>query len=204
MNWDNPVRDGSLQLLRMAFDRARTARGALAGAVAAGAWAAQQPLDKRVFASSYDDVELLGKALTRGPAWYPAGLALHVANGALFGAVYANVARLVPLPAWSRGPAAALVENFGLWPLGQLSDRIHPARRDLPPLHGNRSALAQSTWRHLLFGVVLGELERRLNPPVRDVPPPYEAMVSSNGHGSIEHAVAAGAADEVGGTAEGS
>jgi hypothetical protein len=33
----------------MAFDRVRTARGALAGAVAAGVWAAQQPLDMRVF-----------------------------------------------------------------------------------------------------------------------------------------------------------
>jgi hypothetical protein len=188
----------------MVVDRARTARGALAGAVAAGAWAAQQPLDKRVFGSPYDDVELLGKAITRGPGWYPAGLALHVANGALFGAVYANVARLAPIPAWTRGPAAALLENFGMWPLGRLSDRLHPARDDLPALTGNHRALGQATWRHLLFGIVLGELERRLNPPDEDVPPPYEAMVSSNGHGRIEHAVAAGAADEVGGTAEGS
>jgi hypothetical protein len=52
--------------------------------------------------------------------------------------------------------------------------------------------------------VILGELERRLNPPEADVPPPYEGMVSPNGHGRIEHAVAAGAADEVGGSAEGS
>ena len=188
----------------MALDRARTARGALAGAIAAGAWAAQQPLDKQVFGSDYDDVELLGKALTRGPGWYPAGLALHLANGAFFGAVYANVARLVPAPAWSRGPAAALMQNSAFWPLGRVSDRLHPARGDLPVLTGNARALAQATWRHLLFGIVLGELERRLNPPVADVPPPYEAMVSSNGHGRIEHAVAAGAADEVGGTAEGS
>jgi hypothetical protein len=39
----------------------RTVNGAMAGAVAAGVWAAQQPLDKRVFDSDYDDVELLGK-----------------------------------------------------------------------------------------------------------------------------------------------
>jgi hypothetical protein len=188
----------------MAVDRARTARGALAGAVAAGVWAAQQPLDQRVFDSAYVDVELLGKAVTRGPGWYPVGLALHMANGALFGAVYANVARLAPVPATTRGPLAALAQNAAFWPLGRLSDRLHPARRDLPALHGNGRALAQSTWRHLLFGVVLGEVERRLNPPRADVPPPYEAMVSSNGHGRIEHAVAAGAADEVGGTAEGS
>jgi hypothetical protein len=188
----------------MAFDRARTARGALAGAVAAGVWVAQQPLDKRVFGSDYDDAALLGKAVTRGPAWPAVGAALHVANGAAFGAAYANLAPLVPLPAWARGPAAALAENFGMWPLGGLSDRFHPARDELVPLAGNRRALAQATWRHLLFGVILGELERRLNPPEADVPPPYETMVSPNGHGRIEHAVAAGAADEVGGSAEGS
>ena len=178
----------------MAIDRARTARGALAGAVAAGVWAAQQPLDKRAFDSDYDDVALLGKAVTRGPAWFPVGLAMHLANGALFGAVYANVARLAPIPAATRGPVAGLAENFALWPLGALSDRVHPARGDLPRLHGNTRALAQATWRHLLFGVVLGELERRLNPPEEPLPQDYDALVSTNGHGSLEDAVGAGAA----------
>jgi hypothetical protein len=46
-----------------------------------------------------------------------------------------------------------------------VSDRLHPARAELPRLAGNGRALAQATWRHLLFGVVLGELERRLDPP---------------------------------------
>ncbi|MGH2713913.1 MAG: hypothetical protein ACRDM7_08520, partial [Thermoleophilaceae bacterium] len=67
----------------------RTMGGAMAGAVAAAAWAAQQPLDKRVFDSDYDDVELLGKLFTRGSGWQAAGLAVHVANGAVFGATYA-------------------------------------------------------------------------------------------------------------------
>lgn len=186
----------------MAFDHARTARGAFAGAVAAGVWVAQQPLDKLVFKTRYDDAELLGKAVTRGPSSLPVGVALHVANGALFGAVYANLAPLVPLPAWARGPAAGLAEHAGTWPLTRLTDRVHPARDELETLGGNRRAFAQSAWRHLLFGLVLGELERRLNPPEEDVPPPYEALVSSNGHGRIEHAVAAGTADEVGGSTE--
>jgi hypothetical protein len=163
-------------------------------------WAAQQPLDKRAFACEHDDAALLGKALTRGSASYPVGTALHVGNGAIFGAVYANVAPLLPVPPWSRGPLAALVEHLGLWPLGRLSDRLHPARADLPALTGNRRAFAQATWRHLLFGLVLGELERRLNPPVEDVPPPYEGLVSPNGHGELEQAVAAGASDEPGGS----
>jgi hypothetical protein len=42
----------------MAIDGARTGRGALAGAAAAGVWALQQPLDQRVFGVRYDDTEL--------------------------------------------------------------------------------------------------------------------------------------------------
>jgi hypothetical protein len=142
-------------------------RGALAGGIAASVWALQQPLDKRVLRSDYDDVELLGRTVlpdAERARWYPVGLALHVQNGALFGAVYAGVlAPLLPVTPAARGPLVAQVENFGLWPLGRLSDRFHPAREDLPRLTGNRRALAQATWRHLLFGVVLGELERHLN-----------------------------------------
>ncbi|MFM9139135.1 MAG: hypothetical protein ACKOTH_00985, partial [Solirubrobacterales bacterium] len=81
----------------MAIDLKRTARGALAGAVAAGVWAIQQPIDKRLFGVPYDDVELLGKFATRGRAWPLVGAAMHLANGALFGALYANVAPYVPL-----------------------------------------------------------------------------------------------------------
>jgi hypothetical protein len=173
----------------MAFDRARTARGALAGAVAAGVWAAQQPLDMRVFGVRYDDTELLGKAVTRGPAWPAVGLTLHLANGALFGAVYAGVSRAVPLPPWARGPAAGLGEHLASWPLVLLTDRVHPARDELPTLGTSAAAFAQATWRHLLFGVVLGELERRLNDEPGDEPPSYEHVVSTNGHGNIEHAI---------------
>ena len=140
-----------------------TARGALAGALAAGVWALQQPVDMRVFGVPYDDTELLGKALTRGRWWRPAGVALHLANGAAFGAVVARLSGRSPLPAWANAPAAALTENFALWPLVGLTDRFHPARDELPDLAGNRAALAQATWRHLLFGVVLGETERRWN-----------------------------------------
>lgn len=171
------------------FDRTRTLRGAVCGAVAAAIWALQQPLDKLLFDCAYDDIEVLGRALTRGEAWYPAGLALHLSNGALYGAAYANIAPYVPLPAPARGPAVALVQNLAFWPLGSLSDRLHPARTKLPVLSGNRRAFAQATWRHLVFGVVLGELERRLNAEPEPTPPEPEADFSSNGHGSLEHAV---------------
>lgn len=173
----------------MAIDRTRTLRGAVCGAVASAVWALQQPLDKLVFGSRFDDVELLGRALVHGDGWYPAGLALHMENGALFGALYANLAPSLPIPAITRGPACALVENAVTWPLGRLSDRFHPAGSKIPMLSGNRRALAQATWRHLLFGVVLGELERRLNAEPEPAPPAYQTEFSSNGHGSLTHAV---------------
>ncbi|MDQ6806843.1 MAG: hypothetical protein M3065_18215 [Actinomycetota bacterium] len=173
----------------MAIDRTRTLRGAVCGAVAAAVWAAQQPVDKLVFGSRFDDVELLGRLLTDDDDWYPAGLFLHVQNGAIFGAMYANVAPLLPLPPMARGPATALLENALTWPLTRLTDRFHPGRAKLPTLAGNRRVLAQETWRHLLFGVVLGELERRLNAEPEPAPPACQAEFSSNGHGSLAHAV---------------
>ncbi len=171
------------------IDRTRTLRGAVCGAAAAAVWALEQPLDKLLLKSGYDDVELLGKAVTRGEGWYPAGLAWHLSNGALFGAAYANIAPFIPLPPPLRGPAVALVENLVSWPLGSLSDRFHPARKELPKLAGNRRTFAQATVRHAIFGVVLGELERRLNAAPEPAPPQPQADFSSNGHGSLEHAV---------------
>jgi hypothetical protein len=170
----------------------RTLGGALAGSVAAAVWAAQQPLDKRLFGTSYDDVELLGKAVTRGPAWPAAGAAIHVVNGAAFGAAYALARPFIPGPPLAAAVVAALAENFAFWPAGVLVDRHHPARSELEQLEGNRRALAQATWRHLLFGLILGELERRLN-PADEFEPPAEVPVSSNGHGDLEQATAGAA-----------
>ncbi|MGN6166700.1 MAG: hypothetical protein ACTHQQ_00820 [Solirubrobacteraceae bacterium] len=169
------------------FDSTRTLRGAACGALAASVWALQQPLDKLAFSSPYDDVELLGKAVTKGDGWYRVGLAIHVVNGALFGGVYSNVAPTIPIPAPLRGPLVALVEHLALWPLTSMTDRVHPARNDLPALSASRAAFAQAAWRHLLFGFVLGELERRVNAEPEPAPPEPETDYSSNGHGSLEY-----------------
>lgn len=173
----------------MPIDTTRTLRGALAGAAAAAVWSVQQPLDRRIFGVPYDDTELLGKLVTRGPLWPVAGVVAHLANGALFGALYANVAPRTPLPAWARGPAAGLVEHLATWPGTYAVDRLHPARDELPTLWGDNRAFAQATWRHLLFGTVLGELERRLNPPDAPLAPIDDQTAQTNGHGSIEHLV---------------
>jgi hypothetical protein len=175
----------------MAFDGTRTLRGALAGAAAAAVWAAQQPLDKRVFGVDYDDAELLGRlARVRPPATQPVGLALHVANGALLGAVYANVAPSLPGPGVLRGAAAGLAEHLVTWPGTLVIDRLSLGR--FPTLWGDPRAFAQATWRHLLFGAMMGELERRLNPPETEPEPVDAAAAASNGHGSAEHLVATG------------
>ena len=179
----------------MAADRGRTLRGALSGAVAAAAWALQQPLDQRVFRVPYDDALLLGRLAVRTPparAAAPVGHLLHVANGAAFGALYARIAPALPVPPALRGPLAGLVEHLATWPGTAFLDRIHPAPAELPPLWGSSRAFAQATWRHLLFGMVLGEVERRLNAPGPPAPPVDPRAAASNGHGSSAHLVASG------------
>jgi hypothetical protein len=168
----------SLQWTGVAIDSVRTRKGAFAGAVAATVWLLQQPLDKRVFGTPHDDAELLGRLTGMSRA---GGTALHVANGAAFGAVYSAVAHKLPLAPPLRGPAVALLEHLATWPL---------TASVAPELTTSPRAFAQSAWRHLLFGAVLGELERRLNPPRLE--PVSDEAVASNGHGSAAHLVATG------------
>ena len=141
----------------------RSLRGGVAGAVATVVMTLEEPLDRRLFDSKYDDVEILGKLVTRGDHWRPIGFALHVQNGAILGAAYARLKPYLPGPAVLRGLLAGLVEHVATWPMVALVDRYHPARRELPKLAGNRRAFGQATIRHALFGVVLGFLEGALN-----------------------------------------
>ena len=127
---------------------------AKAGAIAALVWAAVEPFDRRIVRHDYSDVAVLGKAVTRSRAWPLAGLAMHAANGAVFGVAYEQARR--------RGTSAvamALAEHTVLFPLGAIVDRRHPARgtKGLAPLWSKR-AFAQATFRHLLFGALLGRL----------------------------------------------
>jgi hypothetical protein len=172
----------------------RTLRGALAGTTAAALWALQQPLDRRVFGVPYDDTELLGRLVVRSGRWRLAGVGLHLVNGAVFGAAYANVASSLPVAPALRGPLAGLAEHLATWPGTAVIERVHPARSELPPLWGSGRAFAQGAWRHALFGFVMGELERRLNAPPAVTRRVDEATVSTNGHGSGEHVATLGPA----------
>jgi len=131
-------------------------RGATAGAVAAAAWAAAEPVLGRAFGTPYSDVRLLGRLVTRGRAWPFAGVAMHVANGAAFGWAFERAGFGGPL----QGIVAAEAENAVLWPTMLVADRIHPDRRSgaWPPLVRSRRVALYEIAAHALFGLVLGTL----------------------------------------------
>jgi len=136
-------------------------RAALAGVAAAGAWAAVEPLDRRVLRHDYSDVAMLGKLVTRSAAWPLAGVAVHAVNGAAFGLAFDRARSRTAVGPQRLALGLALAENFALFPLAAIVDRLHPARgeRGLAPLFTTRG-LAQATFRHALFGAVLGRLAR--------------------------------------------
>jgi hypothetical protein len=134
-------------------------RGALAGTAAAGAWAVAEPAVARLVRppAGYSDVRLLGPLIPgSGQRWRAAGLAAHLANGALFGAAFARAGAR----GWRRGLAAAQAENLALWPVMALLDRVHPDRRSgaWPPLVRNRRVFAYEVAVHALFGMTFGAL----------------------------------------------
>lgn len=136
-------------------------RGALAGAVAAGAWAAAEPAVARLVQAppGYSDVRLLGGLLTRGgERWREVGLAVHLANGAAFGALFAAAGGR----GWKQGVVAAKLENLALWPGMAAIDRLHPDRTSgaWPPLLTSPRVFVYEATVHALFGVVLGALVR--------------------------------------------
>jgi hypothetical protein len=136
-------------------------RGALAGTAAAAAWAAAGPAVARLVAppTGYSDVRLLGGLLAQnGARGQAVGLAAHVVNGAVFGAIFARAGGR----GWWQGLAAAQIENLALWPGMAFVDRIHPDRRSgaWPPLATNGRVFAYEVAVHALFGVVLGALVR--------------------------------------------
>ena len=135
-------------------------RGATAGAIAAAVWAAQEPLDQRVFGVDYSDLELLAKPLGGSRA---IGLPIHLANGVVFGAVYSLAAARLNAPGPLKGLAAGMAEHLATW----------PATRFLPgvKLWGNHRAFAQAVWRHALFGVLLGGVYERLSEGYADGTP---------------------------------
>ncbi len=130
--------------------------GARAGVVAAAGWALSEPVLGAIFRTPYSDVRLLGRVVTRRRGWPAAGLAVHLANGAVFGAAFARLG----LRGTRQGVAAAQVENLLVWPGMLVLDRIHPDRRSgaWPPLFTDRRVAGYEIAAHALFGALLGRL----------------------------------------------
>ena len=132
-------------------------RGMAAGIVAAAVWAAAEPaLGRALGVPWYSDRRLLGGLLRVGPE---AAIAVHLTNGALFGATFERLGL--------RGPASGVLmgqlESLGLWPFMVLVDRVHEDRRSgaWPPLARNGRVFAYEVTVHAVFGAVLGSLLRR-------------------------------------------
>jgi hypothetical protein len=132
-------------------------RGTVAGVVAAAAWGAAEPALGRLFQVPYSDIRLLGALVTTGPGWRRAGWALHLVNGAIFGALFERLGG----HGVTRAVVAAQIENAALWAPGMaVVDRVHPDRRRgaWPPLSRNARVFAYEVATHTLFGIVLGAL----------------------------------------------
>jgi hypothetical protein len=97
--------------------------------------------------------------VTRTRAWPVAGIALHLANGAVFGALFER-ARLRGVKS---GVVAAQVEQCALWPAYAVVDRVHPDRRDgtWPPLLRSPRVAVYGVVVHAIFGATLGALTAR-------------------------------------------
>ena len=129
-------------------------RGMLAGIVAAGIWAAAEPaLGRALGVPWYSDRRLLGGLFRVGPE---AAIAIHLVNGAVFGATFERLGLRGPVS----GVVMAQAESLSLWPAMSVVDRVHEDRRSgaWPTLWGNRRVFAYEVAAHALFGAVLGGL----------------------------------------------
>lgn len=137
-------------------------RAALAGLAAAAAWIAVEPVLQRAFGTNgYSVVRLLGRPVSRRH-WRPAGIALHLANGAVAGMAFERVG----LRGWKAALVAFQLEGLASWPGMALADRLHPDRGepDWPPLHRNPRVYAHEAAGHAVFALAL---ERLLRQPPR-------------------------------------
>jgi hypothetical protein len=137
----------------------RTAWGALAGAAAAGAWAAAEPALREATGGHHGQARLIGGLAAADGDWQTVGLGVHLANGAMFGATFAWLG----LGGVAQGVLAAEAENAVLWPFTAVLDRLHPDVRSgaWPAMARSPNAFAQEVLGHAVFGAVLGALVRR-------------------------------------------
>jgi hypothetical protein len=136
----------------------RDLHAALAGAAAAAAWVATEPVTRRLAGGTHRELRLISGTLAGERGGDSLGWAVHLANGAAFGAAF----RRLGGHGLVRAVAAAQAENMVLWPGMAIVDRIHPDVRSgaWPKLFTDPGTIAQEIAGHVVFGVVLGALVR--------------------------------------------
>ena len=136
----------------------RDIHAALAGAAAALAWIAAEPVTRRLAGGTHRELRLISGMLAGDRGGDRLGLAIHLANGAAFGVAF----RRLGGHGVERAVIAAQAENAILWPGMAIADRIHPDVRAgrWPHLFSDRGTIAQEIGGHLVFGAVLGLLLR--------------------------------------------
>lgn len=132
--------------------------GLIAGLAGALAFLVAMALDLALTRRKTNDLRLLAGLVPRGARHWPwLGLAMHCANGAVLGILYSRLRHYLSGPGWRAGLLFALAENFALWPVLLILDRVHPEVKAgrLEPF--NRPIpFFQEIWRHVAYGVVLG------------------------------------------------
>lgn len=142
----------------------RLTTGSIAGLAAAIAYAVEQEFDLRAFDHNTDDLTLLGRMVTGDDQLIrPVGLAMHLANGAAVGTVYALfLHERLPGPPVVRSLTFLMAETAALYPLA-VFEKHHPGIREgRLDSYLTGTGFAQQVARHVAFGAVLGPLTARL------------------------------------------
>jgi hypothetical protein len=138
----------------------RAIAGALAGIVGGACHAVVNEIDRRVLRHNADDLTMLGGMITDNHALArKIGTGVHFGIAISFGAAYATI--LHPRDeddAMKKAVGAAMVENFGLYPLVFPLEDMHPYIRDgRLDRFAHPIALVQATLRHLALGIGIGK-----------------------------------------------
>ncbi|HET7170860.1 MAG TPA: hypothetical protein VFI18_04425 [Gaiellales bacterium] len=134
----------------------RDLHAALAGAAAAAAWIAVEPVTRRLTGGTHRELRLISGTLRGDRGGNALGWAVHLWNGAAFGVAF----RRLGGHSVRRAVIAAQAENAILWPGMAVVDRVHPDVRSgrWPRLLTDRGTILQEIGGHLVFGAVLGAL----------------------------------------------
>jgi hypothetical protein len=137
----------------------RDIQAAAAGAIAAAAWIAAEPAVRHLAGGTHRELRLISGLVAPDRGGNGLGLAVHVANGAVFGWAFSRLGGY----GIGRAVLAAQAENAILWPGMAVADRLHPDVRSgaWPKLLTDRGTLVQEISGHVVFGVVLGALAPR-------------------------------------------